>query len=39
MLGHKDVTVTLKIYTKYIQENDDIRFKKIEQMGTLLGTD
>ncbi len=38
MLGHKDVTITLTTYTKYIQENDDIRFKKIEQMGTILGT-
>jgi hypothetical protein len=39
MLVHKDVTITLTTYTKYIQENDDIRFKKIAQMGTILGTD
>ena len=38
MLGHKDVSITLKVYTKFIQENEDTRFKKIEQMGTILGT-
>ena len=38
MLGHKDVSITLKIYTKFIQEDDDMRFKKIEKMGTILGT-
>ena len=32
MLGHKDVTITLKVYTKFIKEDDDIRFKKIAQM-------
>jgi len=30
MLGHKDVSITLKIYTKFIEEDDEIRFKKIE---------
>ncbi|WP_084722018.1 tyrosine-type recombinase/integrase [Sulfurovum lithotrophicum] len=38
MLGHKDVSITLKIYTKFIEEDDEIRFKKIEKMGTILGT-
>jgi integrase len=38
MLGHKDVSITLKIYTKFIQEDDEMRFKKIEKMGTILGT-
>jgi len=38
MLGHKDVSITLKIYTKFIEENDEIRLKKIEKMGTLMGT-
>ena len=38
MLGHKDVSITLKIYTKFIEESDEIRFKKIEKMGTLMGT-
>ncbi len=32
MLGHKDITITLKVYTKFIKEDDDIRFKKIAQM-------
>lgn len=32
MLGHKDVSITLMIYTKFIKENDDIRFKKIAQI-------
>ena len=36
MLSHKDVSITLKIYTKFIEENDEIRFKKIEKMGTLI---
>lgn len=38
MLGHKDVSITLKVYTKFIQEKEDTRFKKIEQMGTIMGT-
>jgi len=38
MLGHKDVSITLRIYTKFIEESDEIRFKKIEKMGTLMGT-
>lgn len=38
MLGHKDVSITLKVYTKFIQENDNKRFKKIEQIGTIMGT-
>lgn len=32
MLGHKDITITLRIYTKFIKEDDDVRFKKIAQM-------
>ncbi|QEZ89057.1 putative site-specific tyrosine recombinase, phage integrase family (INT_ICEBs1_C_like domain) [Aliarcobacter cibarius] len=32
MLGHKDVSITLKIYTKFIQEDDETRLKKITQM-------
>ena len=32
MLGHKDITITLKVYTKFIKEDDDARFKKIAQM-------
>ncbi len=38
MLGHKDVSNTLKVYTKFIEEDDEIRFKKIEKMGTIMGT-
>jgi integrase len=38
MLGHKDVSITLKIYTKFIEENDEVRLKKIEKMGTVMGT-
>ncbi len=38
MLGHKDVSITLKVYTKYIKESEEIRFQKIEKMGTILGT-
>ena len=38
MLGHKDVSITLKVYTKFIEEDDEKRFKKIEKMGTILGT-
>jgi integrase len=38
MLGHKDVSITLKVYTKFIEENEEIRFKKIEDMGTKMGT-
>jgi len=29
MLGHKDVSITLKIYTKFIQEDDETRLKKL----------
>ena len=36
MLGHKDVSITLKVYTKYIQEEDDIRLKKIAEIGKLI---
>jgi integrase len=32
MLGHKDITITLRVYTKFIQEDDDVRLKKIAQM-------
>ena len=35
MLGHEDVSITLQIYTKFIEEDDEIRLKKIEKMGTV----
>jgi integrase len=31
-LGHKNVSITLTVYTKFIKEEDDIRFKKIVEM-------
>lgn len=36
MLGRKYVSITLKVYTKYIQEEDDIRLKKIAEIGKLI---
>ena len=38
MLGHKDVSIALKVYTEFIEEDDEKRFKKIEKMGTIFGT-
>jgi hypothetical protein len=38
MFWSKDINITLSTYTKYIKENDEIRFKKIEEMGTIMGT-
>ena len=32
ILGHKDVSITLKYYTKFIIEDDETRLKKIAQM-------
>ncbi|OCL91388.1 site-specific integrase [Arcobacter porcinus] len=32
MLGHKDVSITLKIYTKYIQSNDYDRIKELSNI-------
>ncbi len=32
MLGHKDITITLKVYTKFIKEDDEVRIRKIAQM-------
>lgn len=32
MLGHKDITITLKVYTKFIKEDDEVRIKKIAQI-------
>ena len=36
MLGHKDITITLKVYTKFIKEDDDVRIKKIVQMDKIM---
>lgn len=38
MLGHKNVSITLSTYTKFIKEDDEIRFKKIEKMDTIMDT-
>lgn len=35
-LGHKDVSITLKIYTKYIKESDDDRIKYISNIVSFL---
>lgn len=32
MLGHKDVSITLKIYAKYIKEDDEIRIEKLSKI-------
>jgi len=37
MLGHKDVSITLKIYTKFIQEDDETRLKKNCSNGQVYG--
>ncbi len=38
MLGHKDVSITLKSYAKYIKEEDEERLIKIDKIGTILVT-
>lgn len=37
MLGHKDLSITLQIYAKYIKEDDETRFSKLAKIGTILG--
>ncbi|WP_230973234.1 tyrosine-type recombinase/integrase [Sulfurimonas hydrogeniphila] len=37
MLGHKNPQITLKIYAKYIQENDDVRLDNISKIGANFG--
>jgi len=37
MLGHVDVSITLKYYTKYIKEDEETRLKKIEKIGANFG--
>lgn len=39
MLGHKDVSITLKVYTKYIVENDNIRLNKINNIDKIYSQD
>ncbi len=32
MLGHKDISITLKVYTKFIKENDDERLSNLSKI-------
>lgn len=36
MLGHKDVSITLKVYAKFIKEDDNTRIKKINDLDIIL---
>lgn len=36
MLGHKDLSITLQVYAKYIKDDDVTRFKKIDKIGMIL---
>ncbi|QQF51396.1 hypothetical protein [Campylobacter fetus] len=37
-LGHKDVSITLSTYTKFIQEDEATRFQKLERFGAIFDT-
>lgn len=37
MLGHKDASITLKVYAKFIKEDDNTRIEKLNKMGIILG--
>ena len=37
MLGHKDVSITLKVYAKFIIEDDNQRIKIINNVGKVYG--
>lgn len=39
MLGHKDSAITLKIYTKFIQEDAQTRMKNLNKINTVLSTE
>ena len=36
MSGHKDVSITLKVYTKFIIEDEEIRWKKINEISKIV---
>ena len=36
-LGHLDVSITLKYYTKFIKEDEETRLKKISKIGANFG--
>lgn len=38
MLGHKDVSITLNTYTKFIKEDDKSRLKNISKIDTIIDT-
>lgn len=35
MLGHKNVSITLSTYTKFIKEDDEVRIRNIEKWARL----
>ncbi|WP_419769735.1 MAG: tyrosine-type recombinase/integrase [Candidatus Marinarcus sp.] len=37
MLSHKDVSITLKVYAKFIIEDDNRRIKKLVNLGNVIG--
>ena len=37
-LGHENPNITLTIYTRFIEEDDEIWLKKIEEIGTKMVT-
>jgi integrase len=37
MLGHKDVSITLKVYAKFIKEDDNTRITKLKKLGEFIG--
>ena len=38
MLGHKDLSITIQIYAKYIKKDDETKFSKLDEIGMILGT-
>ena len=36
ILGYKNVSITLSTYTKFIKEDDEVRIRNIEKMGTIM---
>ena len=39
MLGHKDVSIVLKIYAKFIKKDGEVGMQRIEKFGKLLKID
>ncbi len=38
MLGHKDLSITLQVYAKYIKEDDKTRIIKLDNIGSIIGS-